>query len=242
MIRTIRFGWAAAIVATLIAADAPAQEGRPEGGVDFEAVINAARAGGPNRARPSHFRDFNEVTRGAEKVEGLFTLHKINDHLYAEIRPDQFNQTLLVPITIARGLASAGVPVGDDETVLDLPPRGRPRAARPAQYPLQGTRRHAAGQGGQAELHRLDPDGPADRRAQPDRGARPADRLRRHLHDRLRPARLGLLDRNRSSWFKVKGFHEQHGARGRGDVQRRRPAVHGRHADGRRRPSRASPW
>ena len=29
------------------------------------------RRGGP----PSQFRDFNEVTKGAEKVEGLFTLY-----------------------------------------------------------------------------------------------------------------------------------------------------------------------
>ncbi len=42
----------------------------------------------------------------------------MGDHLYGEIRPDQFNQTFLVPVTIARGLAQAGVPVGDDEMVL----------------------------------------------------------------------------------------------------------------------------
>ena len=48
-------------------------------------------------ARRGPFRDFNEVTRGAEKIDGLFTLYKKGDHLYAEIRPDQFNQPLLVP-------------------------------------------------------------------------------------------------------------------------------------------------
>ncbi len=70
--------------------------------------------------RPSagNFRDFNEVTKDATKVEGLFNLYRTGDHLYGEIRPDQFNQTFLVPVTIARGLAQAGVPVGDDEMVL----------------------------------------------------------------------------------------------------------------------------
>ena len=67
----------------------------------------AARRGGP----PSHFRDFNEVTKGAEKIDGLFTLYKTGDHLYGEIRPDQFNQTLLVPVTIARGLAKRAIPL-----------------------------------------------------------------------------------------------------------------------------------
>ena len=46
------------------------------------------------------------MTAGAEKIEGLFTLHKKGDHLYAEIRPDQFNQPLLVPVTIARGIGA----------------------------------------------------------------------------------------------------------------------------------------
>ena len=89
MIRTIASGWAAALVAVLIAADLPAQEPRPVEAVDLEAAISAARASGPNRPRPNQFRDFNEVTRGAEKIDGLFTLHKIGDHLYGEIRPDQ---------------------------------------------------------------------------------------------------------------------------------------------------------
>lgn len=64
------------------------------------------------------FKDFNEVTKDAEKVEGLFTLHKVDDHLYAEIRPDQFNQPLLTPVMIARGMAKTGMPVGNSESVL----------------------------------------------------------------------------------------------------------------------------
>jgi hypothetical protein len=110
-------GWAAVLTVGLFTADLAAQE-RQDAPIDFEGVIAAARAGGRARGVPSPFRDFNEVTKGAEKIEGLFTLYKTGDHLYAEIRPDQFNQTLLVPVTIARGLAQAGHPVGDDEMVL----------------------------------------------------------------------------------------------------------------------------
>ena len=110
MIRIIALGWTAALTAWLIAAELPAQEPTQDGPIDFESVIASARAGGARRGTPSHFRDFNEVTKGADKVEGLFTLYtfKTGDHLYGEIRPDQFNQPLLVPVTIARGLAAGG--------------------------------------------------------------------------------------------------------------------------------------
>ena len=36
---------------------------------------------------------------------------------------------------------------------------------------------------------------------------------------------LGMLDRSRSNWHKVKGFPRQHGARGRSDVRQRRTAA-----------------
>ena len=107
MFRIIALGWTAALTVSLLAAELPAQEPTQDVPIDFESVIASARAGGgPRRGAPSQFRDFNEVTRGADKVEGLFTLYtfKTGDHLYGEIRPDQFNQPLLVPVTIARGL------------------------------------------------------------------------------------------------------------------------------------------
>jgi hypothetical protein len=118
MNRIVTLAWTAALTVGFIAAELPAQEPRQDVPIDFEGVIASARAGGPRRGTPSPFRDFNEVTKGAEKIDGLFALYKTGDHLYAEIRPDQFNQTFLVPVTIARGMASAGVPVGDDEMVL----------------------------------------------------------------------------------------------------------------------------
>ena len=208
MIRTIAPGWAAAIVAMVIAADVYAQEPPPQGGIDFEGVIAAARAtGGPQRGRPTQFRDFNEVTRGAEKIDGLFTLHKTGDHLYAEIRPDQFNQTLLVPITIARGLASAGIPIGDDETVLIF---------RRVGDRVQLVRRNA---------HYTAPGGtPIDKSVKqnytdsilmalpvismnPMKGSVLIDFSDIFMTD-FAELNLGMLDRSRSQWSKVKGFHD----------------------------------
>lgn len=67
------------------------------------------------------FRDFNEVIKGSEKIDGLFTLHRKDEHLYAEIKPDQFDQSFLAPIAIARGMAMAGQPLNfGDEWVLSF--------------------------------------------------------------------------------------------------------------------------
>ncbi len=94
MSRIVVKGSVALLGIFLIAAELGAQEPRPPGH-RLRGGHRRGRRRWPQRGRPSQFRDFNEVTRGAEKIEGLFTLHKTGDHLYAEIRPDQFNQTLL---------------------------------------------------------------------------------------------------------------------------------------------------
>ncbi len=107
MSRIIAWGWAAALTVCLMAADLAAQEAGPR-----DRLPAGHRRAGPAGAAggPGPFQDFNVVTQGAEKIDGLFTLHKKGDHLYAEIRPDQFNQPLLVPVTIARGMAWPACP------------------------------------------------------------------------------------------------------------------------------------
>jgi hypothetical protein len=59
-------------------------------------------------ARPSKFKDFAEVTKDAKKIEGLFDLYQEDDHLYAVLKGSDFNQSFLAPMSIARGVASAG--------------------------------------------------------------------------------------------------------------------------------------
>ncbi len=104
------------------AARLEAQTPRPNARIDLDGLLNEAHGGNDNAGEPggggAHMADFAVVTRGAEKVDGLFTLHRKGEHLYAEIRNDQFNQPMLLPTTIARGMAQAGMPVGDDDMVL----------------------------------------------------------------------------------------------------------------------------
>ncbi len=76
--------------------------------------------GGPIDANdPKKYHDFADVTAGAIRHEGLYTLYQKDEHLYAEIKPFQFEQPILAPITIARGLMMAGNPLNfGDEWVL----------------------------------------------------------------------------------------------------------------------------
>jgi Met-zincin/Domain of unknown function (DUF5117) len=116
-------GWAIAICLATAAGDLRAQERRPENRIDLDEVMTSTRVnfeGGPGEPGATRLRDFTELTRGAQKIDGLFTLYQKGDHLYAEIRTDQFNQPLLLPITIARGLGQAGMPASGmfDERVF----------------------------------------------------------------------------------------------------------------------------
>jgi hypothetical protein len=80
----------------------------------------AARADGASQPKRK-YREFAEVTAGAKRYQGLINLYEVDDHLYAEIRPNQFNQMYLAPIAIARGMASAGTPLNfGDEWILSF--------------------------------------------------------------------------------------------------------------------------
>ncbi len=224
MSRIIAWGWAAALTVSLMAADLPAQEPGSDGpNIDFQQVIAGARAGRMGPRAPSQFQDFNVVTQGAEKIDGLFTLHKKGDHLYAEIQPQQFNQTLLVPVTIARGLAMAGVPVGDDDMVLIFK-----RVGDRIQLVRRNIHFKSTGSSLDKSVKQNYTDSvlmalPIIAINQMRGGAALIDFSDIFMTD-FAQLGLGMVDRSRSSWFKVKGFAQQHGAGGRDHLQRRRPA------------------
>lgn len=92
---------------------------KAENAIDVEAILanlHQRRDGaGPNDSPDKKYHDFNDLIKGSEKIDGLFTMHRKDDHLYAEIKPMQFDQPLLAPITIARGLAMAGRPLNFGE-------------------------------------------------------------------------------------------------------------------------------
>ena len=95
-------------------ADPATPPGDSKGSAGSRGPSMSAMPGGPKK-----FGDFAELTKDSTKYDGLFTLHKKDDNLYAEIKPNQFNQPFLAPITIAKGLAQAGTPItSDDEWVL----------------------------------------------------------------------------------------------------------------------------
>src|SRR4051794_32391631 len=78
------------------------------------AAEKAAKPGEPKK-----FQDFNELTKDSKKYDGFLTLHEKEQHLYAEIKPNQLEQPILAPMVIARGSANAGSPLNfGDEWVL----------------------------------------------------------------------------------------------------------------------------
>jgi hypothetical protein len=95
----------------------PAGAAVPGSPVDIHAIEKgAARPGEPKK-----FQDFNELTKDSKKYDGFITLHEKEQHLYAEIKPNQLDQPILAPMVIARGSANAGNPLNfGDEWVLSF--------------------------------------------------------------------------------------------------------------------------
>jgi hypothetical protein len=61
------------------------------------------------------YEDFAVVTKGAKEYDGLFKLYRKDDHLFAEIRPEQFDRPLLAPVAIAKGMGIGGYTLNFDE-------------------------------------------------------------------------------------------------------------------------------
>lgn len=59
-------------------------------------------------APASKFPDFGNLVKGAKVYEGLFTLHEKEDKLYAELTPQQLNKPYLLPIAVAQGAGIGG--------------------------------------------------------------------------------------------------------------------------------------
>ncbi|MBM3832657.1 MAG: DUF5117 domain-containing protein [Verrucomicrobia bacterium] len=155
---------------------------------------------------PSKFRDFNDVTRDTIKYDGFFTLYRTNETLYGEIKPMVLNQPIIAPMAIARGMASAGQPLNfGDEWILVF---------RRIDDKVQLVRRN---------IHYQAPRGtPLDKAVQqnytdsvllalPIVTINPAtqglliDFSQIFLTD-FADLRIGGLDRNRSTWHKIKVF------------------------------------
>lgn len=66
-------------------------------------------------ARPAEppEKPFDDVVKGAERLEGLFTIHLRNRDLFLEIRPEQLDTPFLLAISLARGLGERWVYYGD---------------------------------------------------------------------------------------------------------------------------------
>ncbi|MGH8000404.1 MAG: DUF5117 domain-containing protein, partial [Brasilonema sp.] len=65
----------------------------------------------PRESRKDDFRRYREIIRGADKLEGLFTLYrsKDSDEIYWEIKPEQLNKNYLGIVTLESGVGESGL-------------------------------------------------------------------------------------------------------------------------------------
>jgi len=155
---------------------------------------------------PSKFREFADVTRDTIKYDGLFTLYRTNEVLYGEIKPMVLNQPIIAPMAIARGVASAGTPLNfGDEWILVF---------RRVDDKIQVLRRNIH--------YRATPGSPLEKAVQQNYTdsvlmALPIITINPMTQGALvdfsqiffsdfADLRIGMLDRNRSTWSKIKTF------------------------------------
>jgi hypothetical protein len=102
-----------------IASAEPATAADPDAAARVQAAAKAAVAA--LEEKKSKFKPFAEVTKDCKKYDGLFDLYRKDDHLFAVINSGQFDKPFLAPMAIARGIASAGVPLNfGDEWVIQF--------------------------------------------------------------------------------------------------------------------------
>jgi hypothetical protein len=72
-------------------------------------LATGGRTQSPAPADPPKFPEFATFLKGAKAIDGgLFTLHQKDDHLYAELAPGQLDKPYLVPMAIAKGAGVGG--------------------------------------------------------------------------------------------------------------------------------------
>jgi len=190
----------------LTAAQGPPQQNPAALAVPSGPDIKAGEKAAGKAGEPKKFQDFNELTKDSKKYDGFITLHEKDQHLYAEIKPNQLDQPILAPIVIARGTASAGSPLNfGDEWVLSF---------RRIGDNLQLVRKN---------IHFTAPQGtPLDKAVKqnytdsilmalpilsinPSAGSLVIDFADIFLTD-FAQVGFGNLDRNRSRWFKIRAY------------------------------------
>ncbi|MCU0702641.1 MAG: zinc-dependent metalloprotease [Fimbriiglobus sp.] len=79
------------------------------------ASVSHSQPATPAAPEPPKFPDFAVVTKGAKVQEGLFTLYQKDETLLAEIQPTQFDKPFLMPIAVAKGGGVGGTTLNFDQ-------------------------------------------------------------------------------------------------------------------------------
>ncbi|MCI0462526.1 MAG: zinc-dependent metalloprotease [Gemmataceae bacterium] len=153
------------------------------------------------------FPDFDTLVKGAKEYDGLFKLYHKDEHLFAEIKPDKLNKPLLCPIAIARGMGLGGYTLNFDEQWVLL----FKRASETKLHLIRRNVRFQAKAGSPAAKAVETTYTDSVLMAIPIKSIHPGRQgILIDLGDIFMTdfARLGMgmLDKSRSTWFKVKAF------------------------------------
>lgn len=180
--------------------------GKPSQAAEPQPPSNGNNNNNQQSEEKPDFPPFEKFTEGAEKLDGFFTLwwNKEEGKLYAEIKPNQFDQPILSPIAIARGLGMSGHPLHQmNQWVLSFRRSGKS---------LQIVRRNIR--------YEAPPNSPLKKAVQQNftdsiikavpirsvKGKTVLVDLADIYFDDFAQLGLGSLDRSRTSWFNVKAF------------------------------------
>jgi hypothetical protein len=71
--------------------------------------------GGMMRRIDPRILEFQNISKGSKTYDGMFKLYEKGEHVYAELRPQHFNKPLLCPIAIAKGAGRGGETINLEE-------------------------------------------------------------------------------------------------------------------------------
>ncbi|MFO0809094.1 MAG: zinc-dependent metalloprotease [Gemmataceae bacterium] len=182
---------------------APAPNAAPD--IPAAVLAKLGGGGGDDDGPGKKYEDFAKLTKGAKEFDGLFKMYLKDDHLLAEIAPQQFNTSYLAPMAVARGAGSGGTTLDDELIVLQFKRVGdKVHVIRKNTHfrAKKGTPEAAAVETTYADsvLMAL-----PIRSINPMRGAVVVDFNQIFFGD-FAQLGIGFLDPNRTTWHKVKAF------------------------------------
>ncbi len=154
----------------------------------------------------SKYPDFATFVKGAKVIDGAFTMHLKDDHLYAEIQPFQFDRPYMFAAAVAKGAGMGGTTlIGDEAWVLYFKKAGEKVFLMRKNTRFRATPGTPAAKATETTYSDSVLMALPIRAMNPFKGSVVVDFNQVFFTD-FAETNLGSLDSSRTTWGKVKGF------------------------------------